>query len=69
MTLKDSQKQTHNEYGTDLTLLAAKLKLTPTQRVEEFIKFMELIEELRKAKPKAPNSNDDQLQRSPQTHT
>ncbi|MBX7148089.1 hypothetical protein K1X76_03315 [bacterium] len=47
---KDDFKKTHNEYGVDRTLLVARLKLTPTERLEEHMRFMSFVEELKTAK-------------------
>lgn len=63
MTLDEYFKQTHNEYGIDRTLLIERLKLTPTERLEEHKQFMEFVEELKAAKV---YHSHDSLQKDPQ---
>ena len=48
--MKNDFKNNHNEYGIDRTLLLERLKLTPTERLEEHMRFMDFIEELQGAK-------------------
>lgn len=50
MTFDEYFKNTHNKYGIDRTLLIERLRLTPTERLEEHMRFMEFVEELQKAK-------------------
>lgn len=48
MTLDEYFKNTHNEYGIDITLLIERLRLTPTQRLLDLENMATQIEELRK---------------------
>lgn len=48
---KDAIKMA-KEYGLDLTLLYENLKRTPTERIENFVRWLEFVDELRKAKKK-----------------
>ena len=50
MTLEEYFKKTYNEYGIDRTLLIERLHLTPTERLNEHVRFMDFVEELQKAK-------------------
>lgn len=38
------------EYGLDLTLLYENLNRTPTERIENFVRWLEFVDELRRAK-------------------
>lgn len=40
------------EYGLDLTLLYENLSRSPTERIENFVRWLKFVDELRKAKPK-----------------
>jgi hypothetical protein len=40
------------EDGVDLTLLYENLSRTPTERIENFLRWLEFVDELRKAKKK-----------------
>lgn len=62
MDIRVYQKEIYSEQGIDRSLLKERLKLTPTQRLEEHIKFMEFVEELQKSR--LTNSVHDQLQRN-----
>lgn len=63
MQLDDYFKQIYNEYGIDRTLLIERLKLTPTQRMQEHMQFMEFVEKLQKAKI---YRSHDTLRKNPQ---
>ncbi len=43
------------EYGLDLTLLYENLKRTPTERIENFVRWLEFVDELRRSKQRKEN--------------
>ncbi|MEW6006856.1 MAG: hypothetical protein AB1595_01705 [bacterium] len=45
------------EYGLDLTLLYENLKRTPTERIENFVRWLELVDELKRAKQRKEKNN------------
>ncbi len=52
MSIKKDAIERAKEYGIDLTLLYGNLSRTPTERIENFLRWLEFVEELRKAKHK-----------------
>lgn len=48
------------EDGIDITLLYENLSHTPTERIENFLKWLEFAEELRRAKQKKERINEQE---------
>lgn len=46
------------EYGMDITLLYENLTRTPTQRIENFVRWLEFADELRRAKQKKESGSN-----------